>query len=90
MNIEWNIVWGVGAILIGIYWIIKRSVPVGIEGKEPSFIAKGKWAILLGIFSISLGLFVATDAPKQLKVDECLDKGDRFNYETISCEFKKQ
>ncbi len=89
MNIEWNVVWGVGAILVGVYWIIKRSVPVGIEGKEPSFFAKGKWAVLLGIFAISLGLFIATDAPKQLKVDECLDKGGSFNYETITCEFKK-
>ncbi len=90
MNIELDIVWGVGAILMGIYWIIKRSVPVGIEGKEPSFIAKGKWAVLLGIFAIFLGLFVVIDAPKQQKVDECLDNGGSFNYETITCEFKKQ
>ena len=89
MNIEWNLVWGVGVILVGVYWVIKRSVPVGIEGRDPSFIAKGKWAVLLGIIAIILGLFVAIDIPKQIKIDKCLDNGGSFNYETNSCEFSK-
>lgn len=41
MNIEWNLIWGIGAILIGVYWVIKRSVAVGIEGRKLSYIAKG-------------------------------------------------
>jgi len=89
MNIEWNLIFGIGVILVGIYWIIKRSVPVGIEGRNPSFIAKGKWAVLLGSIAILLGLFVAIDIPKQLKIDKCLDNGGSFNYETNFCEFSK-
>ena len=89
MNIEWNLIFGIGVILVGVYWIIKRSVPVGIEGRNPSFIAKGKWAVLLGSIAILLGLFVAIDIPKQLKIDKCLDNGGSFNYETNSCESSK-
>jgi len=61
MNIEWNLIWGIGAILIGLYWVVKRSVPVGIEGRKPSYIAKGKYAVVLGITAIIIGLYVATN-----------------------------
>ncbi len=60
MNIEWNLIWGISVIAIGVYWAIKRSVPVGIEGRKPSYIAKGKYAVILGIAAIILGLYVAT------------------------------
>jgi len=61
MNIEWNLIWGIGAVFIGVYWVIKRSVPVGIEGRKSSYIAKGKYAVLLGITAIIIGLYVATN-----------------------------
>ena len=86
MNFEWNVLFGLIAISTGIYWIIKRSVPVGIEGKKPSFYAKGGWAIFLGIVAIIIGIFFVTNMPKQISIDRCLDNGGSFNYEINICD----
>ncbi len=87
MNIEWNVIFGIIAIITGLYWIIKRSVPIGIEGKKPSFYAKDNWAILLGIIAIIIGLFFVTNIPKQVQIDECLDKGGSYNYGSNTCDY---
>jgi hypothetical protein len=76
---------GICAIVIGIVWIIKRNVPIGMEARPPSFYAKGKWAVILGILAIILGLFVGLEIPKQIRIDRCLDSGGSYNYETDKC-----
>lgn len=90
MDINWNQVAGVIIIIVGIVWCIKRTVPVGIEGRPPSFYVEGKWAIVLGALAIILGLFLVADVPTQIKIDKCLDEGGSFNYESKTCEYIKR
>ena len=87
MDIGWSQIWGTGVIAVGIYWIIRSNVPVGIEGRPPAFHAKGKWAVLLGIVAIVIGSIVALELPKQLKIDACLDSGGRYDYEQNGCDY---
>jgi len=61
MKMGWNQVWGFGLVAVGVYWFIRRHVPIGIEGRPPSFHVKGKWAVVLGIAAIILGLVVALE-----------------------------
>jgi hypothetical protein len=59
MDIGWHHVWGLGAIALGIYWIVRRDVPVGVEGRSPAFHARGRWAVVLGAGAILVGLLMA-------------------------------
>jgi hypothetical protein len=47
---------GVGVMLTGVIWILRQSVPMGIEGKPPSHCAVGTPAVLLGLAMAVLGL----------------------------------
>lgn len=89
MQFGWEQIWSGGLIAVGVYWIIKRNVAVGIEGRAPSFYVKGKGAVLLGIAAILVGSVVMFEVPKHLKIDKCLDSGGRYNYEKNSCEHSK-
>ena len=48
---------GISCILCGIYWCIGREIPVGIEGRPPSFHIRGWSAILIGLLMLVLGIF---------------------------------
>ena len=85
MHLGWNQFWGFGVIVVGIAWLIKRKVSIGIEGRPTPYYAKGKWAVILGVFAIALGLFVALEIPKQIKIDRCLDSGGRYDYKKDEC-----
>jgi hypothetical protein len=85
MHFGWNQIWGSAVIVVGIVWIFKKNIPIGFELRPPSFYAKGKWAIFLGILAIAFGLFIALEIPKQIKIDRCLDSGGKYNYETNEC-----
>jgi len=87
MSIGWQQIWGFGLAVIGVYYIVKRDVPVGIEGQPPSFHAKGWLAVALGVIGIVVGLVVAFDVPRHLRIDSCLDNGGRFDAETDECIF---
>ena len=47
---------GVGVMLTGVIWILRQSVPIGIEGRPPSYHAVGTPAVLLGLAMAVLGL----------------------------------
>ncbi len=47
---------GVGAMLTGVIWILRQSVPIGIEGRPPSYYAVGIPAVLLGLAMAVIGL----------------------------------
>ena len=64
MDIGWHQFWGLAVIAVGIYWIVRRGVPVGIEGRPPVFHARGRWAVVLGMAAIVVGAIVALGFPK--------------------------
>lgn len=49
---------GVIAIAVGVRWIVKRSVEVGIEGRAPTFILREGVAVLLGVIAILIGVYI--------------------------------
>jgi hypothetical protein len=49
---------GVACLVAGAVWIIGRSVPVGIEGRRPSFFIRGPGALLAGLAMASAGIFL--------------------------------
>ena len=55
---HWHQIWGIVAVLTGVYYIFKRRIAVGIEGRRPWFYAEGMWAILIGAIVILLGIVV--------------------------------
>jgi hypothetical protein len=55
----WPRIGGVGMVVVGVVWIRRRSVGVGIEGREPAFFVKGRGAVLIGAVTIGLGLVIA-------------------------------
>ena len=85
MHFRWNQIWGSGVIVVGIVWILKKNIPIGFALRSPSFYAREKWAIFLGILAVAFGLFIALEIPKQIIIDRCLDSGGSYNYETNEC-----
>ena len=61
MSVGWQQVFGLGIAAAGVYWIVKRHVPVGIEGRPPSFHARGWLAVTIGVACVVVGLMVALD-----------------------------
>ena len=47
---------GVACIVCGLFWSIEGTVPVGIEGREPSFYLRGKLASVAGLAMFALGV----------------------------------
>jgi len=54
----WDQIFGGILILVGIVWIAKKSIPIGIEGRKPSFHLKGNSTIFIGTIVVILGLFL--------------------------------
>jgi hypothetical protein len=54
----WPIVWGGLLIVTGIYWLKKRSIGIGIEGKPALFYIKGNALIILGMLIIIVGIII--------------------------------
>jgi hypothetical protein len=57
----WDQIIGGILILVGIVWISKKSIPVGIEGRKPSFHIKGNSTIFIGTIVVILGLIFVLD-----------------------------
>jgi hypothetical protein len=86
MSTGWRLFFGFVIVIVGVIWIVKGHVPIGIEGRPAAFHARGRWAVGLGVLAIILGLVIAFDAPGQLKVDSCLDRGGSFDYDENRCD----
>ena len=46
---------GLGCVLCGVVWVLGRSVPVGVEGREPSLFIRGAGAVIVGLAIGGLG-----------------------------------
>ncbi|MGB4065079.1 MAG: hypothetical protein WBK19_14740 [Azonexus sp.] len=90
MSFEWPEVAGLILVVVGLHWVVKRNIPVGLEGRPPSFYLIGKWAVLAGLVAILAGLVLVFDLPKQIAVDKCLDAGGSYDYERGRCELGTQ
>ena len=53
---------GVACVATGLLWMVRRSVPVGIEGRAPSFYLGGWGAILAGLAMLAVGVVMLTYA----------------------------
>ena len=53
---------GVACVATGLLWVLRRSVPVGIEGRAPSFYLGGWRAILAGLAMLAVGVLLLTYA----------------------------
>jgi len=58
MSTGWRLVFGLGLIVVGALGIMKRDIPLGVEGKPPAYHVRGVWAVVLGIAVIAIGLVV--------------------------------
>jgi len=47
---------GVACVGSGLLWMIRRSVPVGIEGRRPSFYLSGLLAFIVGAAIVAVGV----------------------------------
>lgn len=63
MTNGWRLLFGLGIVVVGVVWILKLDVPIGIEGRAPIFHARGRWAVVLGVLAVALGLIIAFDVP---------------------------
>jgi hypothetical protein len=52
----WDQIVGAILIFVGIVWIVKKKIPVGVEGREPLFHLKGNATIFLGAIIVIIGL----------------------------------
>ncbi len=62
---------GVIVIAVGVRWIVKRSVEVGIEGwAAPTFILRGGMAVLFGVLAILIGVYILASRGDAFKLVE--------------------
>lgn len=85
MNLGWDQIWGFGVVIVGCVMIFSRNIPIGIEGRHPSFYVKGKLAVFIGVLVIAVGLIVTFDIPRQMRIDSCLDSGGKYDYIGDNC-----
>lgn len=49
---------GVTCVATGLLWMFRRSIPVGIEGRAPSFYLEGWGAIFAGLAILAVGVLM--------------------------------
>ena len=46
---------GIGCVVSGVVWAVEKSVPVGIEGRKPSFFVRGAGALAAALAIAFIG-----------------------------------
>ena len=54
---------GAGLALFGVHSLLVREIPVGWEGRPPSFHLRGPLAVLIGVVAMAAGLAMLVFAP---------------------------
>lgn len=54
---------GATCVLTGLYWVLRRRIPVGWEGQPPSFHVTGVLAVVLGLLLAAFGVLLVCFAP---------------------------
>ncbi len=49
---------GIACLVTGLVWCFDRSIPVGVEGKPPSFRLQGAGALIAGVAMAALGVVI--------------------------------
>ena len=49
-------VMGVACLVAGMFWVVGRSVPIGIEGRPPFFYLRGTGALVAGLAMLAIGV----------------------------------
>jgi len=57
MDINFNQLWGIGLIIVGLVWMYRRQIGLGIEGRAPSLYVNGKVAFALGLIALLVGIY---------------------------------
>jgi hypothetical protein len=58
--VDWiGSIWSLIAVVVGLRWVMRGKVDIGIEGRVPTFVIVGNKAIALGLIAIlsGIGLF---------------------------------
>jgi hypothetical protein len=56
MILGWHVFVGLLVIGVGVFWIVRRKVPVGVEGSPPSYYLTGRKALAAGLVAIAIGI----------------------------------
>ena len=49
---------GIGCVICGVIWVVEKSVPVGIEGRKPSFFIRGVGGVVAGLSVVAIGVLL--------------------------------
>ncbi len=87
MKIVWQQVRGVGAVLMFPFWMARRLAPFDFRSFLLSRRTTRNGAVLICLLALSAGYLIALDIPRQVEIDQCLDHGGAYNYQTGDCLF---
>ena len=60
----WDEIVGIILIVVGLVWIAKKNIQIGVEGREALFYIKGRLASLFGFCMVIAGLLFLLDIIK--------------------------
>jgi len=64
MIVEWHQIAGLLLLGVGVFWIVRRKVPVGVEGSPPSYFLTGRKAVIAGAVAIAIGIAFLVGLPQ--------------------------
>ena len=60
----WDEIVSIILIVVGLVWIAKKNIQIGVEGREAIFYIKGRLASFFGFFMVIVGLLFLLDIIK--------------------------
>ncbi len=86
---HWPVLVGIGSIVVGLVWIVRRDVPYGFRGGPTLGHLRGRGAVAAGAVAIVLGIGIAYPSCSEFyEVDVCLDGGGAWDRNADECVWK--